>query len=276
MTFNKHHELANELLSAVQAAGRIEMEFYDQNVEVAFKTDNSPVTAADQAAETILLERLANIAPQIPVIAEEAASHGIIPDIGERFFLVDPLDGTKEFINKSHEFTVNIALIDKAEPVFGMVYAPATKDLYVTLAPDKVIATQLDPFGPKTTLSDLDMTRVTTSTSPENGLAVVASKSHMTKETKAFIAQYKVRNLQSAGSSLKFCLLARGDADLYPRFGPTMEWDTAVGDAVLRAAGGQVLTVDGKPLTYGKVDKNYLNPFFIAWADADIADRQLV
>ncbi len=258
--------LAEQLLSTVQDAGRLEMQIYEQDFSVEQKSDNSPVTEADRLAEAVILETLARISPDIPVIAEEAASEGNIPETGDRFFLVDPLDGTREFIKKSHEFTVNIALVDKGQPVFGIVYAPAIKKLYLTLGPDKAMSTRLDPFEPVKTLDELDLKSISTRTPASKGLVVVASKSHMTDETRDFIKKSKVSELHSIGSSLKFCLLACGDADLYPRFGPTMEWDTAAGHAILKAAGGEVVTIDGLPLRYGKKDRKYLNPFFIGWA----------
>lgn len=264
MPFETISDLANKLIPVAQAAGRVEMDIYQQDFEVFTKADDSPVTMADRAAEEIILKALAEIAPDVPVIAEEAASEGHLPAIGDRFFLVDPLDGTKEFINKSKEFTVNIALIEKGQPVFGLVYAPALMELYVTLDAKEVVRGKLDPFAPLQSLVDLELQPIHCRLPSSDGLIVVASKSHMTAETKEFIATRSVSDLQSIGSSLKFCLLARGDADLYPRFGPTMEWDTAAGHAVLKAAGGQVDTLDGDPLSYGKVEQNFRNPFFVA------------
>ncbi len=262
---NMRH-LAEQLLSTVQSAGRLEMQIYEQDFLVERKNDNSPVTKADRLAEAVIVETLTRIFPDIPVIAEEAASDGNIPRTGERFFLVDPLDGTKEFIKKSREFTVNVALIDKGQPVFGIVYAPAIQELYLTLGTTQAMSCKLDPFAPVKSLEELDLKPISTRTPTSNGLIVVVSKSHMTDETSDFITTLDVRELQNIGSSLKFCLLARGDADVYPRFGPTMEWDTAAGHAVLAAAGGKVMTSDGAPLSYGKTDQKYRNPYFVAWA----------
>ncbi len=273
MNWNNYNELAEQLVPVVQKAGQLEMEIYHQGFTVETKKDGSPATMADRAAETLILAALAKIAPDIPVIAEEAASEGNIPQIGELFFLVDPLDGTKEFIRKSHEFTVNIALIEHGAPVFGIVYAPAIQQLYLTLAADRAVMAKMDPDGADISMNELQLVEIKTRPAPDTGLSVVASKSHMTDETREFIEQYKVGQLKSAGSSLKFCLLAKGEADLYPRFGPTMEWDTAAGHAVLKAAGGQVIQTDGRPFIYGKAEQNYLNPFFIARGRAPETSR---
>ncbi len=258
-------QLAKQLIATAQAAGRAEMEIYRQDFQVERKSDDSPVTAADRKAEAIILEQLARIAPDIPVVAEEAASAGYIPQTGERFFLVDPLDGTKEFIRKSDEFTVNIALIEHGRPAFGLVYAPAMGELYLTLGSDKAVMGRMIADGPRTCFEEIAFGKITGNKPAVDGLMVVASKSHMTDATKEYIGQFEVKELKNAGSSLKFCLLARGDADLYPRFGPTMEWDTAAGHAVLLSAGGRVVTEDGAPLLYGKTGEGYKNPCFIAW-----------
>ena len=241
------------------------MEVYRRGCDVENKADNSPVTIADRLAEEIILRDLQKIAPDIPVIAEEAAARGNLPQTSEYFFLFDPLDGTKEFIRGSDEFTVNIALIKKGKPVFGLVYAPALKKLYVTPEPGKAVSTTLDPDTDFIKLADMQLQPLATRPPSPKGLNIVASKSHMTEQTSDYIKQFTVQNVVSAGSSLKFCLLAEGQADLYPRFGPTMEWDTAAGHAVLLSAGGKVLRENGEPLDYGKTGQNYLNPFFIAW-----------
>ncbi|MCP4934539.1 MAG: 3'(2'),5'-bisphosphate nucleotidase CysQ [bacterium] len=273
VNWNNYSELAQALVPLVHKAGQVEMEIYRQDFEVETKKDTSPVTKADRAAEAVILTALVKIAPDIPIIAEEAASEGKTPQIGERFFLVDPLDGTKEFIRKSNEFTVNIALIERGNPVFGIVYAPAIQQVYITLAPNRAVMAQMDTDQAKITLNELELLTLKTRSTPDKGLSIVASKSHMTLETSEFIQQFEVSELKSAGSSLKFCMLAKGDADLYPRFGPTMEWDTAAGHAVLVAAGGQVVHPDGSPFIYGKAEQNYLNPFFIAWAKTPNSDK---
>ena len=272
MTSMKDNQvLAAAMIPAVLRAGRAEMEIYQSDFTVATKEDNSPVTKADKVAEQIILDALAEIAPNIPVVSEEAASEGRTPAIGERFFLVDPLDGTKEFIKKSNEFTVNIALVENGRPVMGIVYAPALGELYLAFGENRAFMTHIESDAKSATLDEPGLIRLKTRRPDENGLVIVASKSHMTAETEQYIRRFNVRDLRSAGSSLKFCLLAKAEADLYPRFGPTMEWDTAAGHAILEAAGGRVTRTDGAPLLYGKVDENFLNPYFIAHARTETA-----
>lgn len=259
-----YETLTTALIETAWKAGQAEMKVYREDIVVETKSDSSPVTVADKAAEEIILSSLAVIAPDIPIVSEEAASDGYIPETGDIFFLVDPLDGTKEFIRKSDEFTVNIALIENNEPVFGLVYAPALAEIYLTTGPEEVGLATLDPDQPVPALSQMQFTPLKTNKAADDGIYAVASKSHMTVETSDYLDNYTVKGLKSIGSSLKFCLLAKGEADLYPRFGPTMEWDTAAGHAVLKAAGGCVLNVDGTPFQYGKKETGYLNPFFIA------------
>lgn len=235
------------------------MAIHDQpDIAVRAKSDDSPVTAADMAADRVIAEGLAQAFPDIALITEERAeSHSTQ---ASRFIIVDPLDGTKEFVRRGGDFTVNIALVEGGVPVRGVVYAPARGRLFLTRA-DGTSVEETGPFGPAPgTLKPL---RVAT---PDNAaLRVVASKSHRDAATDAYIARYRVADMVSAGSSLKFCLVAAGEADLYPRLGRTMEWDTAAGDAVLRGAGGTVLRFDDhSPLTYGK--PGFENPFFIAHA----------
>jgi 3'(2'), 5'-bisphosphate nucleotidase len=219
------------------------------------------VTEADELAEKVILAGLARLDPAVPVIAEEAAAAGKCPPAAARFYLVDPLDGTKEFISRNGEFTVNIALIKDGIPVSGVVYAPALRQLYAGEAGKGAFIAAAEPD--QTTLV---WSPIVTRPRPADGLTVVASRSHRDKDTEAFLRTQQVKELISAGSSLKFCLLASGKADLYPRFGRTMEWDIAAGHAVLAAAGGRVETADGHPITYGKTARGYDNPAFIAWA----------
>jgi 3'(2'), 5'-bisphosphate nucleotidase len=244
-------------------AGRAILEVYLSGPNVAYKSDSSPVTEADERAEAIILSGLAAAFPEIPVVAEEAAAAGRIPDVeGRSFFLVDPLDGTKEFINRRDDFTVNIALIENGAPTVGIVYAPAKRVAYT---------------GAQGQASKLDITEdltiagrtVIACRAPAEDLTAVASRSHNSPETEAFLAEKGVVSTKSVGSSLKFCLVAEGEADVYPRFGRTMEWDTAAGDAVLRAAGGVTVDIDGAPFRYGKTkqafDSDFANGHFIAW-----------
>ena len=251
--------LMDALADLASAAGAVVMAHFGKcNAEI--KGDGSPVTIADREAEELILAGLARLVPGVPVISEEAASAGILADAGDDFILVDALDGTKEFVACTDQFTVNIGLIHRGHPVGGVVFAPALSRLWLagaraetcTLAPGAGMAAATGRHA------------ITVRTPPQSGLVAVASLRHMTPETEAYLTRLVVAERRAAGSSLKFCLLAEGQADIYPRFSPTMEWDTAAGDAVLRAAGGLVVTADGQPLTYGKRGEGYHNPDFIA------------
>jgi 3'(2'), 5'-bisphosphate nucleotidase len=243
---------------ALEAGDRI-MEIYARpDFEVRAKGDASPVTEADMAADAVISAGLRAAYPDVPLITEEqSASHALT---ARTFFIVDPLDGTKEFVQRRGDFTVNIAFVQNGSPTHGVVYAPAKGRLFYT-RPDGQAVEEAGPFGQ--TPGTLTPLQVAT---PDNAaLMVVASKSHRDQATDDYISRYAVRDMTSAGSSLKFCLLATGEADLYPRLGRTMEWDTAAGDAVLRGAGGHVVRFDDhQPLAYGK--PGWDNPFFIAFA----------
>ena len=244
---------------ALEAGDRI-MQVYDGPAfEVRSKSDASPVTEADEAADALISAGLRAEFPGLVLITEEqAASHALT---ASTFLIVDPLDGTKEFVQRRGDFTVNIAYVENGVPLRGVVYAPAKGRLFYTradgLAVEETGAFDLDEPGP---------CRVIQVSKPDNaGLMVVASKSHRDGATDAYIGKYAVRDMTSAGSSLKFCLVASGEADLYPRLGRTMEWDTAAGDAVLRGAGGRMVRFDDhQTLSYGK--PGWDNPFFIAYA----------
>ncbi|HVY86761.1 MAG TPA: 3'(2'),5'-bisphosphate nucleotidase CysQ [Caulobacterales bacterium] len=244
-------------------AGALILRVYErEDFAARAKADGSPVTEADGAAEALILERLRVLEPQTPVVAEEEAAAGRIPATARRFFLVDPLDGTKEFLNRNGDFTVNIALIKDGQPSCGVVYAPAHG---VIFAGECGVGAHMATV----TNGAIGAWRKITVRRPSaEGLAVVASRSHMSDETQRFIDRFQISDMVSAGSSLKFCRVATGEADLYPRLGRTMEWDTAAGDAVLRAAGGRVCTMDGQALNYGKrnqsSDVDYANPWFVA------------
>jgi 3'(2'), 5'-bisphosphate nucleotidase len=248
------------LIDLASVAGAEIMAIYATDFSAKDKGDLTPVTEADEAAEKIILAGLAQIRPAVPVISEEAASAGKFPAVAEEFFLVDPLDGTKEFISKNGEFTVNIALVENGIPTAGVVYAPALKRIFWGEkghgAAHGRIEGDAAPLWGKLGVRKL----------PADGATVVASRSHRDQATEDFLKTVKVKSLCSAGSSLKFCLIAAAEADLYPRFGRTMEWDTAAGHAVLLAAGGKVVTVEGPDLTYGKRARGYDNPGFIASA----------
>jgi len=260
-----HAKLADALLPAVLAAGRIEMRHYAAGVAVELKPDASPVTAADREAEAVLLDGIRRAAPGVAVIAEESAALYAAPAPGASFFLVDPLDGTREFASRCGEFTINIGLIVGGAPAFGLIYAPALSALYVTLAPRRAVETRIAPDAEGMSLADCALTEMRTREPEPDALLALESRSHRTEATEAFLARYRIANVKCAGSSLKFCLIARGEADFYARLGPTREWDTAAGHAVLSAAGGTVTTVDGTPLTYRKLEQSYLNPHFVAW-----------
>lgn len=237
------------------------MEVYESDFTAEQKADKSPVTEADKRAEDVILKALAKLMPDVPVLAEESFEAGVRPSVEDEFLLVDPVDGTKEFIAKRGEFTINIALIRKGAPVAGAVYAPALNQLY--LGGETAFT---GAFKPGDTLQDDWLSPAQTRRKPESGMTAVMSRSHADEQTKAFAEAQGVTEAISAGSSLKFCKLAEGAADLYPRFGPTMEWDTAAGHAVLNAAGGAVTEPDGAPFRYGKTEAGYKNGAFVAWA----------
>ncbi len=257
MDFEKLTNVMRRL--AIEGGEKI-MEIYaDPNFEVRSKSDESPVTEADEAADAIISAGLRDAFPDIALVTEEQAdSHG---QQVSTFLIVDPLDGTKEFINRRGDFTVNIAYVVDGKPVRGVVYAPAKGRMFYTDATGVSVeesgAFDRDAAGPVAPI------KVRT---PDNaGLLVVASKSHRDQATDDYINKYAVADSKSAGSSLKFCLVATGEADIYPRVGRTMEWDTAAGHAVLTGAGGDVVRFDDHSvLTYGKSD--FANPFFIAFA----------
>lgn len=256
---------ADQLARIALDAGKLIMDIYSTDFDVERKDDASPVTEADAKAEALILQGLKAADPDLEVVAEESASAGHVPDHGARFALVDPLDGTKEFINRNGEFTVNIAIIEHGKPVMAAVYAPALSRLFVAEAPDKAWQADVKP-GEPVPASDARLP-LHIRRAPEKGLTAIASKSHRSPETDAFLGKFNVAEIISAGSSLKFCLLGAGEADLYPRMGRTMEWDTAAGQAVAEAAGARVLTEDGAPLRYGKRERGYDNPHFIVYGD---------
>jgi 3'(2'), 5'-bisphosphate nucleotidase len=244
------------------------MEEYDRGCSVASKEDGSPVTSADHRAEAIICECLASLAPMPPVCAEESMAAGAQVQVAERFLLVDPLDGTREFLAGNGEFTINVALVERAAPVAGAVYAPAIGRLWVggetAFTCEALPGAELPGQGSRR--------RVRTRSAPTS-LVAFASRSHLDPESDSFLKRLPIGETRFAGSSLKFCLIAEGLGDVYPRFAPTMEWDTAAGDAVLRAAGGGVLDPSGLPLSYGKVGAGLRNGPFIAWGDEAAAKR---
>mgnify|MGYP001809719504 CR=1 FL=1 len=246
--------LLPRLEEAARSAGAVIMDVYAHDFAVKFKGENDPVTAADSLAEAVILPILRELTPHIPIVAEEEAAAGRIPNVGAHFWLVDPLDGTKEFVKKNGEFTVNIGLIEHGIPTIGIVYAPA---LDVMWAGTDGQAWRQDRQGRRT---------ITCRKVPAEGAVVLDSRSHRAADKmEAFMATLAGGKVENAGSSLKFCRIAEGSADYYPRFGPTCEWDTGAAHAVLLAAGGDVVTWDDKPLGYGKA--KFLNPDFLARAN---------
>lgn len=269
-------KLADGLLPAVLEAGRIEMRHYNSDIEIERKDDKSPVTEADREAEAELLTGLQGVMPGVPVVAEEQAAAGNIPDLDDMFFLVDPLDGTKEFINKRGEFTINIGLVHRGRPMFGMIYAPVLKRLFVTTARNTALEFEIAPQSQVTALSELCARKLAVRRPKDGRMVAFASRSHRTEETDQFLERNGIGETRKVGSSLKFCLIASGEANLYPRFGPTSEWDTAAGHAILNVAGGHVCNLDGSSFVYGKHEQNFINPGFIAWGGIERPDLTLV
>ncbi|HEX8621197.1 MAG TPA: 3'(2'),5'-bisphosphate nucleotidase CysQ [Allosphingosinicella sp.] len=248
------------LIDAALVAGAEIERIYGEGCATEEKDDGSPVTVADRNAEAIILERLRAAFPDIPVLAEEEAAAGRIPELGPHFFCVDPLDGTRGFVQRNGEFTVNIGLIKDGRPVAGVIYAPDSKLLYFGARGEGAFRGRdggpPEPIRPRPR--------------PAAGLTAVGSRSHASHGTAEKAAHLAIADFVASSSSLKFCLVAEGTADVYPRHGTTAEWDTAAGQAILEAAGGRVMALDEEgretgPLTYGKADRGFLNPHFIAW-----------
>jgi 3'(2'), 5'-bisphosphate nucleotidase len=257
-------ELALALIATAQDVGAVILRHRAAGAPASFKADGSPVTAADREAEELILRDLDRLTPGLAVVAEETAA-GIESDFdpNKPFFLVDPLDGTKDFVTGGTEFTVNVALIRDREPVFGLIFAPATGRLFVTRGRGEAAKTVIEPgSGP---VGRADLTPIWTRMPDPERLTVLASRSHLNKETADFIATLRVGETLRSSSSMKFCQIAEAAADVYPRLSPTCEWDTAAGHAILVAAGGAVLGKEGLPLAYGKVETGFVNPGFLAW-----------
>jgi 3'(2'), 5'-bisphosphate nucleotidase len=249
--------LLPEVIAIARKASEAVMRVYRGEHGVRRKADASPVTEADHASEAIILDGLRRLTPQIPVISEEEVSrHGIRFDFErppQRFWLVDPVDGTKEFVARRGEFTINIGLVEDARPILGVLHSPVSGATYTAAGPDSAAVRHADD-APRS---------IHVRPPPPSGIVVLASRSHGSKEgVSALLEDYTVAERRLMGSAIKFALIAEGVGDLYPRLGPTMEWDTCAGHAILEAAGGSVLTLAGKPLRYGK--PGFLNPDFIA------------
>jgi 3'(2'),5'-bisphosphate nucleotidase len=256
--------LALAFAQAAVSAGALIMDVYRRDFRMRLKSDASPVCEADERSEDLILQELAKTCPDIPVIAEESVSQGRVPALKRDFLLVDPLDGTREFASRNGEFTVSIALIRDGVPVLGALYAPAFGRLWLSAgnaayACDVAAGERVPPLGGMRKIRVRDL----------EGRAPVAavSRSHLNEETRALMSRLGASEMRQAGSAMKFCLIAEGRADVYPRIGPTMEWDIAAGDAVLRAAGGVVTLLDGTPLQYGHAEKGFASPDFVAFGD---------
>jgi len=255
---------ALQLAQIASEAGKIVMDVRRTAFEVSYKPDRSPVTQADKASEHAIRNALAGVMPGVPIVAEESfdgTGPATLPDV---FILVDPLDGTREFVAGRDEFTVNIAVIENGVPVIGCIFAPAIGRIF--LSGTQTLCADLLPGAPTPPLDKLRP--VATAAPPPEGLRAIVSRSHLDAESRALLARLNVASQRLVGSSYKFCLIAEGGADVYPRLAPTMEWDVAAGHAVLAAAGGCVLARDGTPLRYGKTAQGFRDDGFVAWGRA--------
>ncbi len=262
--------LTNALLPAVIEAGRVELALFQDGCAVSVKADQSPVTEADLRAEAILLKALAAIMPGVAVVSEEAFAGGARSALTDPFLLVDPLDGTRQFVNGRKEFTINVALVEGGRPVYGLIFAPALADLFVTDGPGVAYRAALDL---KTTVGAVTfdglqpaVTRVRTRNAilSQGGIIALLSRSRDTSRAEAMMARLPVAERCSLGSSYKFCKIASGSGDLYPQLGDTCEWDTAAGEAIVLAAGGHMVRSDGATMAYGQAAIDFRNPNFIA------------
>lgn len=252
MSISIDQALVDTVRAIAERAGKEILEVYGTDFDVSRKEDASPVTEADERAERLIIDAIRReIGDTYPIVAEEAVAGGDTPEVGDRpFWLVDPLDGTKQFVKRQGEFTVNIALIEDRRPILGVVHAPALDATYWG-----------SPLGAFAAADGVTAHPIACRTMPDKGVIAVASRSHRNAETDAFLARYDLADSISAGSSIKFCLVAAGKADVYPRTGRTMEWDTAAGHAVVRFAGGTVSEVNGGELLYAK--PGFENPYFV-------------
>lgn len=263
-----HAALAEVFSRVAVEAGAIVMAVYSQDFKVRAKADRSPVCDADEKSEALIVARLEAAFPGLPVVAEESVARGLVPDLGPDLILVDPLDGTREFAKRNGEFTINIALVHEGSPTCAVVYAPARGRLWVAQDGAAYVC-DVPPGGRVPAVSGMRRIHVRALGS-RHPLAVV-SRSHRNDETEALMQQLGIQEMREAGSALKFCLIAEGEADVYPRIGRTMEWDIAAGDAVLRAAGGIVTKLDGSSLVYGRRDLEFACPDFVAFGDRSAA-----
>jgi 3'(2'), 5'-bisphosphate nucleotidase len=261
--------LMTGLTAAIAAAAATIREIETSSLEVRRKDDQSPVTAADEASEAVILEHLARLLPGVTVVSEEAmATHGRSEPLPAAFLLVDPLDGTREFIAGRPEYTVNIAVVSERTPVAGLIAAPAQGLIWRGLVGDGAGRVCVDPQGRTS-----DPTPIRTRRAPPDAFVAALSRSHLDPESERLLGRLPVVERKTLGSALKFCLIAEGQADVYPRLAPTSEWDVAAGHAIVVAAGGIVTDPDGRPLRYGRVEHGFRVPAFLAWGDAEAARR---
>jgi 3'(2'), 5'-bisphosphate nucleotidase len=257
--------LLDELTSIVSAAAAAILAARARALDVRLKADRSPVTAADHAAEAVILEGLARVLPGVSVVSEEAASRTLPAGLPETFVLVDPLDGTREFVAGRDEFTVNVAVVSGGHPRLGIVAAPAQGALWRGIERRGAERLRLAPGAPAGAARERAAIR--TRSPSRAGLVAVVSRSHLDAETEAFLARLPIAERLASGSAIKFCQLAEGAADVYPRLSTTCEWDVAAGHALLAAAGGVVTTPEAAALTYGQIASNFRIPAFVAWGD---------
>lgn len=265
-TFDRDR-LAMDLANIASLAGAAVMKVYQDGFEVIDKDDGSPLTKADLAADEIVDQGLKALAPTIPILSEESAESTDPTSLGNLFFVVDPLDGTREFVAHNADFSVNIALVEHGVPIIGVVYAPAHKKMW--FAGDTAYASMVTPGA---TVDPSSIRAINTCAEPRKPVRAVASRSHRDKKTDAFLHKLSKCDTVAIGSALKFCLVAEGEADVYPRYSPTMVWDTAAGVAVLQAAGGMVLDEDGAPLTVRFGKNGWRNGAFTAWGCSKIKE----
>ena len=258
---NQYNDIINEMASLSFFAGEEIMKFYPNKIVSEKKDDFSPVTEADRASDKLICDRLEKKFPEILCISEESYKSKNLTKISDIFFLIDPLDGTKEFIEKNDEFTVNIALIINNKTELGVIYAPAKRELYYTNNEKKSYQLNLNSIQNDVKLENSKQMHVS---NEKKYLISTTSRSHNNEKTDNYLKNYKIKDKIICGSSLKFCLIANGTADIYPRLGPTCEWDTAAGHAILNGAGGSLKKLNGDNFLYGKLDKDFLNPEFIA------------
>ncbi len=264
MPVTSHALLADGLLPAVLQAARVILDTRAEGLVVDMKADRSPVTEADRRAEEILVAALRRLLPDVPIVAEELAAAGRLPAAAGTFFLVDPLDGTKDYCAGRDDFSINVGLIEDGRPTFGLICAPARREIFATLSAGEAVAADVDATADAASFAALKPQRIAARKGRPGALVALVSRSEAGPDYAERIAALGASSRTGMSSAVKFCLLARGDADIYPRFGPTCEWDTAAGHAILDAAGGSVTALDGSPMVYGKAAAGYLNGPFVA------------